>query len=171
MLGRYHATRTTMRIATLRLYSVYGPWEDPHRLIPSVIVRGLGGAWPPLVAPDVARNFVYVDDVVDAFVEAAASAKTGSVYNVGTGAQTTLQQVVDLASRALPITAKPHWNTMQPHAWDTSTWVADPAAIAVDLRWRPRHTFEQGFCRFIEWFRSQTDRLEVYRVHMLPSVH
>jgi nucleoside-diphosphate-sugar epimerase len=100
LLGRCHATRTTMRVVTLRLYSVYGPWEDPGRLIPTLIVRGLAQEWPPLVDPTSAHDFVYVDDVVDAFLIAAASARSGSVYNVGTGIQTTLRQVVEVASRA-----------------------------------------------------------------------
>src|SRR5262245_25576497 len=66
--GRLTARTHPLRVTTLRLYSVYGPYEEPTRLIPSLIVHGLRGALPPLVAPDVARDFVYAEDVVDAFL-------------------------------------------------------------------------------------------------------
>jgi dolichol-phosphate mannosyltransferase len=58
---------------TLRLYSVYGPYEDPRRLIPTLISLGMRNQLPPLVSPDVARDFVAVEDVVDAFMLSAAA--------------------------------------------------------------------------------------------------
>ena len=72
---------------TLRLYSAYGPFEDPGRLIPRLIVHGLRGGLPPLASPDAARDYVYVDDVSEAYVAAASGPRDagGSVYNVGTG--------------------------------------------------------------------------------------
>jgi nucleoside-diphosphate-sugar epimerase len=52
--------------STLRLYSAYGPFEDPGRLIPRLIVHRLRGGLPPLASPDTARDYVYVDDVSEA---------------------------------------------------------------------------------------------------------
>jgi nucleoside-diphosphate-sugar epimerase len=163
LLGQHHATRTAMRVVTLRLYSVYGPWEDPARLIPTLIVRGLAQEWPPLVDPTTAHDFIYVDDVVDAFLTAAASARSGWIYNVGTGIQTSLRQVVEIASRALPVTMMPPWNTMPSRRWDASTWIANPDAIAADLGWTARYDFERGFCLFIDWLTASPAVLEVYR--------
>jgi len=60
-------------VVTLRFYSVYGPWEGPARLLPALIVRGLAGEWPPLVHPSIARDFVYVDDAVEACLAAAGT--------------------------------------------------------------------------------------------------
>src|SRR5204862_550413 len=84
--------RERVKIATLRLYSVYGPWEDPGRLMPTMVVQGLAGRLPPLVDPRVARDYVYVDDVSEAFVRAAAKPhpEPGPVFNVGSGEQTTI---------------------------------------------------------------------------------
>jgi nucleoside-diphosphate-sugar epimerase len=101
---RLTARTEKAKIATLRLYSVYGPWEDPGRLIPAMIVRGLDGRLPPLVDPRVARDYVYVDDVSEAFVRAAAKPhpEPGPVFNVGSGRQTTIRQVVDVACSGSP---------------------------------------------------------------------
>ena len=86
MFCRQLARETGMHMPTLRLYSVYGPWEEPTRLIPTLIRRGLQGELPPLVDPDISHDFVYVDDVVDAYLLAAKNAtmEPGAVFNVGT---------------------------------------------------------------------------------------
>lgn len=50
-----------------RLYSVYGPWEKPGRLLPMVATYGLLDRLPPsLVQPGVAPDFVHVEDVMEA---------------------------------------------------------------------------------------------------------
>ena len=63
----YIANQENVYIPTLRLYSVFGQWEEPKRLIPALITYGLEGKYPPLVNPDTARDFIYVDDVCQAF--------------------------------------------------------------------------------------------------------
>ncbi|MEI7670183.1 MAG: NAD-dependent epimerase/dehydratase family protein, partial [Pseudomonadota bacterium] len=55
----------------LRLYSIYGPWEEPDRLMPKIIEKALNNSFPPLVNPETSRDFVYIDDCVEAFVNAA----------------------------------------------------------------------------------------------------
>jgi nucleoside-diphosphate-sugar epimerase len=157
------AAQLAMRVVTLRLYSVYGPWEDPRRLLPTLIVRGLAGEWPPLVNADTARDFVWIDDVVDAFRRAAASAASGAVYNVGTGRQTTVREVVELARGVLRVPAAPEWGTMPARLWDTASWIADARAIRADLAWSPAVTLEQGFKRFVAWFEHHAPMLAHYR--------
>src|SRR5205085_63861 len=58
-------------LPTLRLYSVYGPYEEPSRLLPTVILHGLQNRLPPLVNPEIARDYIAVDDVCDAYLLAA----------------------------------------------------------------------------------------------------
>ena len=150
---RYTAQRHGVHLPTLRLYSVYGPYEEPGRLVPTLIVRGLRGELPPLVDPSIARDYVYADDVADAYVRAAQqpTGEPGAVYNVGTGVQTTLREVVAVAREALGITAEPAWGSMPSRQWDTSVWVADASKIRAELGWRPEHTFQHGFRSTVEW--------------------
>jgi UDP-glucose 4-epimerase len=161
---RLTARTEKAKIATLRLYSVYGPWEDPGRLIPAMIVRGLDGRLPPLVDPRVARDYVYVDDVSEAFVRAAAKPhpEPGPVFNVGSGRQTTIRQVVDVARRVLGIAEKPKWGSMANRTWDTSVWVSDSRAIRRALGWTPRHSFERGFRQAVAWMRAEPGRARWY---------
>src|SRR5947207_10600420 len=102
---RHTAISRAVPLVTLRLYSVYGPYEEPRRLMPTLVVRGLDGELPPLADPDIARDYVYVDDVSEAYCLSASrpGQAPGAVYNVGTGVQTSLREVVQAARRVLGI--------------------------------------------------------------------
>lgn len=150
------------RICTLRLYSVYGPYEEPTRFIPQLISHGLENRLPPLAAPDTARDFVHVDDVVAAFLSAATATglEPGEVLNVGTGVQTTLAEAVEMARLLLRVDQEPKFETMPPRAWDTAAWVANANRIRERLGWRPRLDFQDGLQSTIDWFRGNPAALE-----------
>jgi nucleoside-diphosphate-sugar epimerase len=153
-----------LSVTTLRLYSVYGGYEDPKRLIPALVIAGLSRQLPPLADPEVARDFVYIDDVVDAFLLAASTRHgPGAVYNVGTGVQTHLREVVDVVRRVFDIEAAPEWGSMPNRSWDTNVWVANPRRIQDELGWSPRHNFEYGFQAFVHWIRNNPELLDLYR--------
>ena len=163
----YTAQSRGVHIPTLRLYSVYGPYEEPTRLMPTLIIRGLKGELPPLVNPDVAHDYVYVEDVIEAYLLSATqpNQKLGAVYNVGTGVQTSLHQAVDIARRVMNIRVEPVWETMSNRKWDTNAWVADNRKIRAELGWQPRHTFEQGFRLMVNWFHANPSMSNFYQLH------
>lgn len=156
-----HIGRTEpIGVTVLRLYSVYGPWEDPRRLVPALVAAALAGSLPPLVAPDVARDFVFVDDVCDAFVRAgnaSAPVSDGAIYNVGSGRQTSLAEIVEIVRRRFNIEALPQWGSMESRVWDTNVWVADPARAAHDLGWVPLRSLEDGLIAMAEWLERSPE--------------
>ena len=160
----YVATAHGARVCTLRLYSVYGPYEDPRRFLPSLIVHGSRGTFPPLVSADTARDFVFVDDAIDAYLRAARHPPTepGAIYNVGTGAQTTVGEAVEVARRVLRIPGEPAWGSMPARVWDTDTWVADSRKIRGELGWAPRVAFADGFERMVAWLERHPELRERY---------
>ena len=139
-------------VATLRLYSAYGPWEEPKRFIPQLVARGLEGLLPPLASPETARDYVYISDVCDAYVRAARTKhEPGAIYNVGTGVQTTLRQAVEHARRVLGIAVEPRWGSMPDRGWDTTIWVADSSRLKERLGWRSEIDLDQGLQRTADW--------------------
>jgi nucleoside-diphosphate-sugar epimerase len=162
---RYTASARNVYVPTLRLYSVYGPYEEPTRLLPTVIVRAKDGTLPPLAQPRVARDFIHIDDVVEAYCLAAVcrTDEKGPVYNVGTGVQTTLQGVVDVARKVIGVTEEPQWATLPNRRWDTDVWISDSRKIRAELGWRPRYTFPQGFRHFVRWLEHRPDVFDFYR--------
>jgi len=158
-------------VVTLRLYSVFGPYEEPTRLIPTLIVRGLRGELPPLVRPDGAHDYVYTEDACEAFVLAAgvSGQERGAVYNVGSGVQTTLAEAVEVARRELGIAAEPQWGSMPGRSWDTPHWVCDNRAACEGLGWRPRLAFADGFRATVEWLRARPALLPLYESRRPPA--
>jgi UDP-glucose 4-epimerase len=161
---RHIARANDVHAVTLRLYSAYGPWEEPNRLVPTLLVNAVAGGLPPLVNPDVARDFVYVDDVCEAFLAAAdaVSVPRGSVYNVGTGRQTTIAEMVAVVRDLLGIDAEPEWGSMPNRQWDTQIWVADPSLIRRELGWTASTELRVGLERTAEWLR-ESGQHDVYR--------
>lgn len=164
LLCQQAAVSEGMNVSTLRLYSTYGPWEDPNRLIPALAVEGLRGTFPPLVAPDTARDFVWIGDVVDAYLLAARTrhSEPGAVYNVGTGIQTTVGEAAEIARDVLAIDASPSWGSMPPRRWDTDRWIADNTKIRARLGWRATRSFREGFTELASWLVERPDVLSHY---------
>jgi nucleoside-diphosphate-sugar epimerase len=158
MLFRHASLAHGVSITTLRLYAVFGPWEDPKRLIPALVCNGVAGRLPPLVSPEIARDFVYVDDAVEAFVLAArAGLGGGEVLNVGSGVETTIAAAVESARTVFGLTAEPVWESMPDRAWDTRAWVSNPAKIEAALGWRATTSLPEGLALTADWLRSQPD--------------
>jgi dolichol-phosphate mannosyltransferase len=158
--GQFVSRSRDVHVITLRLYSIFGPFEEPTRLVPSLLTHALRGAWPPLVSPHIARDFVYVDDAVDAIVAAAAitTAPRGSVYNVCSGVQTTVGDLVDEVARLLDVRTPPDWSTMPPRAWDTDRWIGSPVRMAREVGWRAETPLRTGLEATLAWLREHGGR-------------
>jgi len=152
---QFVARKHDVNAIAVRLYSIYGPYEDPSRLLPTLIDHGLRGILPPLVSPATARDFVYVDDAVDALIcLAQSSPRRGAVYNLCTGVQTSLATVVETARTLMRIPVEPVWSSMPQRSWDTDIWVGSPAAMETEIGWRASIDFTTGLRRMIDWSMS-----------------
>lgn len=166
---QFTARKHDFHAATARLYSIYGPYEEPARLIPTLLAHCLRGDLPPLVSPGIARDFVYVDDAVDALIRLACGnhLPPGAVYNVSSGVQTMLGDVVEQARKLLNVTAEPVWGGMPPRAWDTGVWVGDPAAIQRDTGWTATTSLYNGLSRTADWLRDNPGWISFYEAACL----
>lgn len=150
---------------TLRLYSIYGPWEEPRRLMPTLVRTASEGHWPPLVAPDTARDFVWVDDACDAFIRAATADfdEPGPILNIASGAQTSLRALVDVARGVFNVEEPPRWRTTNARPWDTDVWFGDPTAAARTLGWQARTPLREGLEAMGDWLEERPHLFERYR--------
>ena len=113
-----------MPCANLRLFSVYGPLEDSSRLIPDVIRCGLEGKYPPFVNRAISRDFVYVDDVCEAYVDTALNLREpyfGDSFNIGSGRKTTIAEVAQAAAELFSISSQPVFGAMEPASGTCAT--------------------------------------------------
>ncbi|SDO48067.1 NAD(P)-dependent oxidoreductase [Geodermatophilus sp. DSM 45219] len=143
------AAERGVRSAVLRAFQVYGPGDHPTRLVPVVLDAARTGAAVPLPARVSRRDWVWVGDVVDACVRAALAddLPPGQVLNVGTGVQTSTEELVATASR---VTGRPIAGVAGGHPgrdWDTDCWVSDPSLAASLLGWEPTVDLAEGLAR------------------------
>ena len=101
------------------------------------------------------RDFVYVDDVVDAFVRAADKAD-GLLCNIGTGVQTSVQQLFDLMARATGFTEPARYAPSR--TGELLHSALDPARAGIHLGWKPFSTLEDGIAQALESFRPGSRR-------------
>lgn len=150
-------------IVILRLFSIYGPWEPDHRLIPTAILAGLQGRELHLTGPGIRRDYIHVNDVVQAcFMAAQAENVTGEIINVGTGVQTTNEKVVEVISELSGDPIKIIANAYPLRKTDTVHWVADTCKCERLLGWKPAINLRSGLKDAIDWFRAKESGVSLY---------
>ena len=145
-----------LEFTSLALANVYGPRQDPHGEAGVVAIfagRLLAGK-PCTVFGDgrQTRDFVYVDDVVDAFARAAERGG-GLVLNVGTGSETSVNRLYEAMASYLGVTERAVRAPERPGELARSC--LDPSRAGIHLGWTPWTGLEEGTSATIDWFRSR----------------
>lgn len=153
----YYGKVRGLPIVNLRLYSIYGPYEDSSRLIPVLCEHTLRGELPTFARPEVSRDFVHVDDTVEAFLDAAIGMSNdvaGESFNIGSGEQTTLADLAGLAGRLFDIAQPPQFHAGAGRAWDVDNWYANPDKAKRVLGWSARIPLTTGLAQTQAWWRD-----------------
>ncbi len=144
-----------LEFTALALSNVYGPRQDPHGEAGVVAIfagRLLAGE-PCTVFGDGSqtRDFVYVDDVVDAFARASERGG-GLVLNIGTGAETSVSHLYRTMAAQIGVDRPAVAAPARPGELDRSS--LDPNRAGIHLGWKPWTSLEDGTAATIEWFRT-----------------
>ena len=151
----------------LRLYSVYGPWEERDRLIPVLITNGLKGKYPHLVNKEISRDFIYIDDCTYALVKAATIAcknYPGESINIASGVKTTLETAAFTAKNIFNITEDPDFGSMANRKWDLPQWYGNPELAKKLMGWTFKKQFNEGLRLTIAWEREAETKLKYVTV-------
>jgi len=151
------AIRNNLPIYTVRPFCLYGDFEPAHRLVPSVIRGALAGEPIKLSSPTLVRDFIYVKDVADLYLTLANKLPTQAhIFNVGTGKQHTVGEVVDAIEKIMDKKLDLRWNTLPPRPWEFKNWQANVERTKSILGWQPKHSLEDGLRRTIEWYERSS---------------
>ena len=137
----------------------YGPWQFPEKLVPVVILKAVAGEPIPLYGDGAnVRDWLYVEDHVDALLLAATQGQVGRSYCVGGHGERSNKQVVEaicaVLDQRLPSGA-PHARLITPvtdRPGHDRRYAIDPTRISTELGWQPRHNFEQGLGATVDWY-------------------
>ncbi|HTN16362.1 MAG TPA: NAD-dependent epimerase/dehydratase family protein [Chitinophagaceae bacterium] len=167
-LIKFYGVIKELNVCNVRYYSIYGPYEDPDRLIPMVITKGLNGQYPPLVQPDISRDFVYVEDALYATLLAANAPKgvlSGKSINIASGKKTTIKTVASLAKDIFHLGEDPVWGNMPNRKWDLKDWYGDASLAKELLGWESETDVKEGIIKTKEWQKEYSRPLYEKKIY------
>ncbi len=137
----------------------YGPWQFPEKLIPVVILKAAANEPIPVYGDGLnVRDWLYVEDHVDALLLAACRGQLGHSYCVGGHGERTNKQVVEAICQQLDEARPEH----APHSHlitqvsdrpgHDRRYSIDPTVITNELGWKPRHSFVDGLSATVKWY-------------------
>ena len=139
---------------SLRYGNVYGPRQDPHGEagVVAIFFNRLAGGETPTVFGDgtQTRDYVFVGDVARATLMAAGL--DGGVYNVGTGRETSVNELLELCARVAGKEVEPEF--AEARAGELQRSVLDPGRAVDELGWRAERSLEDGLRETWEWISA-----------------
>ncbi len=151
---KFYGIIKEMPVLNLRYYSIYGPFEEPDRLIPQLIDKGMKGTYPPLVQPDISRDFVYIEDTIYATLLSANSdfQKTrGKSINIASGAKTTIREIANTIKNVFNLSNEPEWGDFPNRKWDLKDWYGNSALAKELLGWQNETSLKDGLNATYLW--------------------
>jgi nucleoside-diphosphate-sugar epimerase/glycosyltransferase involved in cell wall biosynthesis len=141
-------------VIQLRYYSIYGPYEASDRLIPALLKNGMEKKYPSLVNPEISRDYVYIDDAIEATILAATKGiekNRGECLNIASGKKTTIKELVEEVKAICDIPGEPVWGSMPNRKWDLTEWYGDPSHAENILNWKTRTSLKDGLQKELLW--------------------
>lgn len=139
----------------LRLFNVYGPGQNMKNLRQGMVSIFLAQALKTKKvivkgSPDRFRDFVYIEDVVNAFIKCEKEQKSfGKIYNVASSRKTTIRQLLEKMISKLPFEATIEYRGNTPG--DQFGIYANIQLIREDIGWKPNYSLEKGIDEMIKW--------------------
>lgn len=142
----------------LRLFNIYGPGQNMENMKQGMVSIFLAQAIKEksvLVkgSKDRFRDFIFIDDVVNAFLAVLDKGKKGfSLYNVSTGVKTRVEELVDEISRNVDDSISVTYKGTTPG--DQFGIYGDSSLLRSETNWSPKWTFNQGIREMVDWATS-----------------
>ena len=151
---QYEALSEELPIVTLRPFHVYGPYEEQTRFIPALISNLLiHNQCPPLVAPETARDMVYIDDAIDLYLLIASKSGniSGEIFNVGTDTPVTVNDLAEEVCKLFNVEKKTiHFEERKEvkHAF------SDHSKLRKYFGYQIRNSLSEGLDKMSKWVKE-----------------
>ncbi|MEK9753097.1 MAG: dTDP-glucose 4,6-dehydratase, partial [Rhodospirillaceae bacterium] len=165
LVGAWHHTYG-LPVVLSNCSNNYGPYQFPEKLIPLTIINCLRGLALPVYGRGVnVRDWLYVDDHVEALYLILTNGRLGENYLVGGGSELPNLQVVEaicgVADGLAPRSdGKPHASAIEfvtDRPGHDLRYAIDHAKVTDELNWRPRHGFHEGLEKTVAWYLDRRD--------------
>lgn len=155
LLCQSYARTKGKNVVCVRLFSVYGYYEEAFRLVAQAVRHCLAGRDLNLTAGFQKRDFIFVEDLNDAFRKIVRTRGLGGeILNLGTGTEHSVRQVARMIRRLTGAGNELNFGKRKTRAIEYKRWVADVTKTQRLLGWRARYSLDEGLKRTIAWFRE-----------------
>jgi NAD dependent epimerase/dehydratase len=146
-------------VVIARPFNTFGPRQSQRAVIATIVAQALNGTSVFIGATSPRRDFVCVDDTVEALVQLGSSrSNSGETFNISTGVDvsidTIIERVESLLGRELQV-----WTDerrLRPERSEVLQLVGSSAKLRAAYQWEPRTCLDDGLRTVIEWMRSQS---------------
>jgi len=154
---RYYADTFHLPCVTLRIFPPYGPGDHERRLIPYVIGCILKNTPPSLTTGKQEWDFVYVDDIVKAYVAVLKSfpfSEEHAIFNIGTGNPISVRSLVEKIREDTGSDMDLLWGAVAHRSNEVWYNSSDSTKAQTVLHWRPETGIDEGIHKTVAWFRD-----------------
>jgi len=141
-------------VTVLRPSVAYGPGQREDMFLPALVCALLRGERFALTAGEQTRDFVFIDDLVEALGMAGLCAVTdGEVINIGGGAAIRISDLVDRVERITNACGLAQLGTLGYRPGEAMQYHLDISKAARLLSWHPHTPLEKGLQQTVDWFK------------------
>ena len=153
----YYNDISSTKFGMVRTTAIYGPhdaFNENGHAIPQLILKADAGMNPFEVWGDgtQTRDFIYVDDVVDAVMTVVEKAPTGRPYNASTGKGTTVTELVETITDVYGYKPEFNYDTTKPTMIPVR--LVDVSRIKDEVGWEAKTSLREGLEKTIEWYKN-----------------
>lgn len=156
LYGNFIARTKGKPIIGFRLFSPFGPYDDKSRLMTYAITNTLQNKPLMLANPDAVRDYIYIEDVLDLYLQSIelASKVKGEIFNIGSGSEKSVSYVVNKIIEITNSKSEIKWKSFPKREYDTEKWEADIEKVSKYFNWKPKYQIDEGIMKSISWFKS-----------------
>lgn len=157
-LTRQLAAQAGMRHAWLRLYSTYGPGDNPGWLIPTLVTEMLAGRRPRTTLGTQSWDWLHVDDVARGILAVAETRAAEGVFNLGSGRAVTVRSAIERIRDLVAPDMELVFGEIPFRPDQVMHMQADISRLTAATGWQPRIALEDGLAQTVAWYRDAHQR-------------
>ncbi len=154
----FYAEKYDLKIITFRLFPPYGPYDHERRLIPYTITSLIEGKEPKMTTGEQRWDFVYIDDIVNAYLKALSVHKLPikhEIFNIGTGNAVSIRKIVSRIKEIIGTELEPDWGAIPHRVNELWYTCADTSKAERILKWKPKiQILTDGLQFTVEWYKN-----------------
>lgn len=136
-----------LKCVIFRIFNTYGPRQSKDFIVPSLVNQALTNGYIEILNGSVRRDFIYVDDIIDAFITGAVSEFSGGPVNLGTGVETSVAELAGIIAELLSVEV----TDLHKETFGSKRMLCNNSLAKQTLGWQPKIQLREGLAHTVNW--------------------